>query len=483
MFKQRLKAWGIYKYRRAAEKHATTASQPSTRVVPDGSEPLLAAALLPSMGDGRPDTDGENDASAPDMTWTSCEQSANCTHRDCVQEFFKWPSRHITSTTDLSTCPQSSSPSVLNVPLTAGCVEEVLYYVRQFTESLTSLDLPPRRDSMCTEAAKIVAAIPGHCAHRASPDQCERCTWAEFDYGLEMLATGDIPSAFASFELGCRLARWLLSDPSKYFIRNLFMVFGRNRWESFESLRHRLLGYLAMMASVALGSAHPITKILENIACPGTLEESAEFALRTMLELFEKKLRPAHPDVLLLKRSLSIVLRRQGDYEVSERELQSAIHDSEVHNGVNHKETRRCLRRLAHLYMEVGRLPEAEMVCERILASAPTFISREGSQIPDEISVYTYHHLAEIANAMGNHVKCREWFSKELVAAIRRWGPSGDYSAECIRAALLESSHTPDALAEVVKHYPDILEQVQATAVQAPFIVSKARWCAIRNLV
>lgn len=399
-----------------------------------------------------------------------------------------------------------------------GSVEQVLYYVEQFSDSFGSSNTSPYQPQIpdaAAQARQITSGIANHCSHKTGPYQCERCTWAEFDFGLAMLEDGHADLAMTSFELGCRLARLLLSQPSKLFVRNLVMAFGSARWARFEGFRHKLLDYLALMAQVVLGDDHPIAIILQHVATGNTLVACSEPALRAMITAFEKTSRLAHPDVLLVKRSLSVILRRQQQFSTSEKLLLQAIHDSEVQNGVNHKETRRCLRRLGHLYMQQQRWDEAETVFLRILNSAPglqqaqtsaprhTFSIHTASEeslathsppsswIPDEISVYTYQHLARLSSDRGDDAQTRYWFSKELAAALKRWGPGGEYTAECLSLAMASSSTssllattTPDVLALIVEQYPEILQPgMTGAGVVGGVFVSKARWCAVRNLI
>ena len=282
--------------------------------------------------------------------------------------------------------------------------------------------------------------------------------------------------ALTSFELGCRLAHLLLSSPSKLFIRNLIMAFGSTRWDQFKPFRQKLLEYLALMASVVLGQKHPITIILENVACGDTLAASAEFSLRLMLQLFEQTYHSAHPDVLLIKRSLSVILRRQRDYHASEQILLSAIKDSSSYNGHGSKETRRCFRRLGHLYMEQRRYEEAKTVFQTILrhCSREVSVPRKLDTRRDQC-LYLPASGSNGKRGMGDQIKCRFWFLKELDAAIKRWGVDGEYTAECLQLAYNE-------IPSAVEQYPAIFDQA-AWKAKGAIVISKARWCAVRNLI
>ncbi|ETN46621.1 uncharacterized protein HMPREF1541_00807 [Cyphellophora europaea CBS 101466] len=497
MFKQRFTEWNVFKYAAAARRRQHNSStsftsapvqlsaSPTTDVASTAMSRVSSATSYASSSFSNPFPD---EAEQYTGNWGciqggTCSQAAVCAHRHCIQTF-------LANLEQYNQVPQTSQPPQLSSPYgqpavpRRGSVEKVLYYVEQFSDSWMSPDanthLPCIPDA-ADQAKRITSGISNHCSHKSSPKQCERCTWAEFDFGLAMLEDGHADLAVTSFELGCRLAHLLLSQPSKLFIRNLVMAFGSSRWEKFESFRHKLLEYLALMAQVVLGDNHPITIILQNVAYGDTLVAASEFALRTMIRTFEKTTRAAHPDVLLVKRSLSVILRREQQFQVGEELLLSAIHDSETENGEDHKETRRCLRRLGHLYMQQQRWDEAEAVFMRILDSAPGKQEYAENWVPDEISVYTYQHLARMASDMGDRTKCRYWFSRELVAAIKRWGPQADYATECLQLAYNETP--PDSLHYVVEQYPEILLTAQSLQLQGNVIVSKARWCAVRNLI
>ena len=476
MYKQRFTEWNIYKYKKVVEKRIAKARSAQGSMDNDDAD-SVAMSRWPSATTCSPmPFDDSSCASQPTEDGT-CDEAARCAHRHCIQAFLLQLEQHYNATSGLY--QQKTSFSLLDIgPKRIGSVDQVLYCVQQFSESWMASDSQVHQHHIsdaAAKAAKITSAIKGHCSHRSSPKQCERCTWAEFDFGLSMLEDRHTDLALTSFELGCRLAHLLLSSPSKLFIRNLIMAFGSTRWDQFKPFRQKLLEYLALMASVVLGQKHPITIILENVACGDTLAASAEFSLRLMLQLFERAYHSAHPDVLLIKRSLSVILRRQRDYHASEEILQSAIKDSSSYNGYDSKETRRCFRRLGHLYMEQCRYEEANTVFQTILKTAPGKSVYQESWIPDEISVYTYQHLARMANEVGDQIKCRFWFLKELDAAIKRWGVDGEYTAECLQLAYNE-------IPSAVEQYPAIFDQA-AWKAKGAIVISKARWCAVRNLI
>ena len=361
---------------------------------------------------------------------------------------------------------------------------EVLHHVRTFSLSWLDPDASSHNHHIVNAAAQakqLTSNIAGHCSHKTSANQCERCTWSEFAFGLAMLEEGHSDLAWTSFHLGCRLASFLLSSPSKLFIRNLIMAFGSPRWQQFQELRNRLLNYLAMMSAEILGDEHSITIILKHISRGDALQQCARSALEIMIEVAEMGSLPAHPDILLIKRSLSVILRRAKQYEQAEKVLLSAVHQSEYLNGSLAKETRRCLRRLGHLYMEQCRWDEAEATFMRILDSAPGKDEYKDTWIPDEISVYTYQHLAKMFSDIGDSTRCRYWLSQELMAAISRWGTHGEYTTECLQLAYNETS--PEGLVEVVEQYPEVLVKAESMFRTGKLVISKARWCAVRNLI
>jgi tetratricopeptide (TPR) repeat protein len=484
MYKQRFTEWGVFKYRKAAEKRLAKARltyiQPGhdAKSIPMSRGQSTTTSVSTNTSNGFDDNAEMTEEDADEST---CNQSAVCAHRYCIQKFLLQLQNHYASVARSQRLPETL---LLDTMPYRGSVERVLYYVRHFSESWMMPEANTHQHHIvdaAAKAARITSGIVGHCSHKSSPKQCERCTWSEFDFGLAMLEEDRPDAAMTSFELGCRLAHLLLSSPSKLFIRNLIMAFGSTRWQKHKQFRHKLLEYLALMASVVLGERHPITIILIDVSCGETLVESAEFALKSMIQVFERATHAAHPDVLLIKRSLSVILRRQQDYVVSEQILQSAIVDSTRHNGYDCKETRRCLRRLGHLYMEQKRFGEAEAVYQRILDTAPGKAEYQENWIPDEISCYTYQHLADLSDVTGHQQNCRYWFMKELSAAIKRWGVGAEYTAQCLQVAY--NSLSPEALRSAVNQYPDIFEQAEMRNLTGEVVISKARWCAVRNLI
>ena len=483
MYKQRFTDWGAFKYPAAAKKRIAKGGRSRDQSTYDYTGSVaMSRATSSTTSTSLPMDDVEHRARLFDGKST-CSQSAECAHRRCIQSFlWQLEQQYITVSGPNQSCSPFGIPHGARQRI--GSVEQVLSHVRCFSRSWIVPGSQSHQDHIADAAAKaaqITSGLVGHCSHKSSPKQCERCTWAEFDFGLAMLEDGHKDFALASFELGCRLVHLLLSSPSKLFIRNLVMAFGSTRWKPFEAFRHTLLDYMASMASLVLGDGHDITVILQHVACGDTLAASAEPALRIMLDLFRTTYHAAHPDVLLIKRSLSVILRRQRDYHGSEQILLSAIEDSTRHNGHDCKETRRCLRRLGHLYMEQGRFSEAEAVFRRILDTAPGRSVYQENWKPDEISVYTYQHLARMANDMGDNQMCRYWFMKELDAAIKRWGIGGEYTAECLQVAYNEIPL--EALGSAIQEYPDIFNQAEVRRFKGGIVISKARWCAVRNLI
>ncbi|KPI43001.1 uncharacterized protein AB675_2134 [Cyphellophora attinorum] len=480
MYKQRFYDWGVFKYERArikrVEKNRSLTSAPAPPMF--DSPPLVGSASMSRTSSNTSNRTSFSNHLMDDIEpydlagngWGclqySCPEPAACAHRHCIKTHLSGLQQQQQQQQQFqvqvapTSHPLSGSSPYNYMPIPRhGSVEKVIHCVNQFSDTWMygELNVNDAQQQMLyndAEAANIIADYPGHCSHKASPKQCERCTWAEFDFGLAMLEDGHTDVAVSSFELGCRLAYLLLSAPSKLWIRNLVMAFGSSRWERHEGFRHGILEYLAMMAVYKLGHTHPITVILQCVKEGDTLFAAAEPALRAMIAAFERTTGVADPDILLIKRSLSVILRRQQKFHDSELLLLGAIADSEGARKT------------------------------RVIAShdgdiRATQIDTESSWIPDEISVYTYQHLARMASEMSRLDQCRYWFKQELCAAIKRWGPAGEYTAECLSLAYNEKGD----LRQMVEQYPEVLQKAQWAKSQGRMVVSKARWCAVRNLI
>ncbi|KIW35067.1 uncharacterized protein PV07_01787 [Cladophialophora immunda] len=255
--------------------------------------------------------------------------------------------------------------------------------------------------------------------------------WHQFQHGLNLLEQGDVRTAFADFQRGCAMAEEYLLRPSKYALVSLLLVMGNRRWERHQQVWESVLRFMSSMSAKALGSQHPLAHIMRRIMDWDLMRGVAQTSLTVMLDLNQRKLGPAHPDVLLLQQSQSVELMRQGDFERSESLVQDSCRVSRQVYGPSSPATRNCLRRLGNLYLEQQRWDDAESVFENILALDSAANAYRGPG--DESSVFTCQNLSLVNCRRGDLAKSHYWAQQELDLALKIYGPEDEYYADCVR--------------------------------------------------
>lgn len=195
MFKQRFTEWGVFKYAKAAAKRMQKTGSFTSAPAPQ----LSASPVLPrstsmsrvSSNDSMFSNPFADDTDLPFErqynNWAclqdgTCPQSAVCSHRHCIQQVLSnLQAQHQNS---MPTSHPSSSvyqpPYQQTLVPRRESVEKVVYYVEQFTDSWMSPDMSNanqhRIPDAAAQAARITSGLTGHCSHKSTPQQCERCT-------------------------------------------------------------------------------------------------------------------------------------------------------------------------------------------------------------------------------------------------------------------------------------------------------------------
>jgi hypothetical protein len=201
-----------------------------------------------------------------------------------------------------------------------------------------------------------------------------------------------IPLAFANFNDGCHLFKENLVAKPNFVLRLVVREFGAKGWRNFEIIRQHLFGFILRMTISVLGSSRPLSLALRGFLNADTFHNSAESALKVLIDSGKKDLGAGHKEVFRLMRGLSVVYRSWNDLQLSEQTLQAAIKASEAINGVKNDQTRRCLSRLANHYGDQDRYAEVEAIYEHVLRGMDSV--NDGL---DDITIYTFQNLAKVA--------------------------------------------------------------------------------------
>ena len=327
----------------------------------------------------------------------------------------------------------------LSIPPDTGCVEPVLAYTKVFCEWSTTLSSnlsDPTTDEHLGPARRL---HPFSTAYDSSTNH-PHLFWDKMYFGVNMLERNHPQVAFDSLQQGCDMVKDFLSRGPEHVFQGVFIGLGSYRWDQFQSVQDVLLSFLARMSTILLGASHLVTLLLQNLQTGDVIKRSAEFALRIMLDSFQKRLGSVHPDVLRLKRALCVVLRRQHEYRTSEAILVSAIRESEQLRGYNDGETRQCLQRLSNLYTEQARYGSAMKLTEDAIQRGEAAC---GDELPDQTTIHAMHSGAIIAEQMEDYGKSEYWYMR-LESVLRGKGVGDDNSLRGI-SWLRRRSITPDS--------------------------------------
>jgi tetratricopeptide (TPR) repeat protein len=239
--------------------------------------------------------------------------------------------------------------------------------------------------------------------------------WYKFYLAVVMLRRTEHKVGWILAHEGCQLAMYVLQNPSSSFLSNLYNHFGSHKWDGVESLRMHILHYLAEVTSLLLGARHPLTAILRYLATEGFIASVSEVALKLMLDVYKQALDAMHPDIIETERSLCKVFRRQKEFSTAAERVLTMLEHSERVNGRYHTNTRRCMRRLGHLYRYQERYVDAEQMYRDVVQVAPDSSANPGDL--DDLTLCTVHDLVSIA-FQAQHFETAESWARLAMAAV-----------------------------------------------------------------
>lgn len=240
--------------------------------------------------------------------------------------------------------------------------------------------------------------------------------WYKFYLAVVMLKRKESTMGWKLVNEGCEMTRGALEHPSRNFFANLYNHFGSRKWDEFESLRLYILRFLERMATYTLGVNHPLTVMLRHLAIEGVLRNLSERALWVMLHIYKQALGQMHPDVIQTERSLCKVFRRQKEFDTAEERVNSMLGHSERVYGSYGLRTRRCMRRLGHLYRYQEQYENAEKMYRDVVRFAENSTDkREGL---DDLALCTVHDLVSIAFQTKRFTTAEAWARLAMTADL-----------------------------------------------------------------
>jgi CHAT domain-containing protein len=172
----------------------------------------------------------------------------------------------------------------------------------------------------------------------------------------------------------------------------------------------------------ALGPAHPdVALSLNNLAVlyDSTAQPvKAEPLYQRSLAIREKALGPAHPDVALSLNNLAVLYEATGQYAKAKPLMQRSLAIREKALGPEHPDVALSLNSLAVLYEATGQYAKAEPLMQRSLAI------REKALGPEHPDVATsLNSLAGLYKTTGQYAKAEPLYQRSLAIRKKALGP------------------------------------------------------------
>src|SRR5271155_5581099 len=240
--------------------------------------------------------------------------------------------------------------------------------------------------------------------------------WYKFYLAVVMLKRKESPIGWKLVDEGCKMTRSVLEHPSRNFFTNLYNHFGSRKWDEFDGLRLHILRFLGKMATLILGTNHPLTLVLQHLAVEGVLRDLSGPALRVILRIYKQALGRMHPDVIQTERSLCKVFRRQNEFETAKEGVNSMLRHSAQVYGSYDPQTRRCMRRLGHLYRYQEQYEDAEEMYHNVVWFVENRADKRNGL--DDLALCTVHDLVSIAFQAKRFTTAEAWARLAMTAGL-----------------------------------------------------------------
>lgn len=269
-----------------------------------------------------------------------------------------------------------------------------------------------------------------------------RTFWASFSRGLDLLDVHVKPfarsskllddrarhEAWEAFSEGCELAGAVLGEQHRGLLKLICLLFSDHRWGQFPELRAALFRYFSGMSTKLLGERHPLSIILRLCKNPVVFRNSSQIMLKVILDVSAAHLCGTTAEIGQLERASCDVLRLNGEYADAESMAKTLVKKCEALHGRNNEETRRALRRLAHIYIDQGRNDLAEQVYHDVIERGKEEL---GDDFPDDSCVFAYQNLAKIAIHRGDNFGAQVFWKHAHDGAVYQFGFDDNESCYC----------------------------------------------------
>ena len=297
----------------------------------------------------------------------------------------------------------------------SGMTEFVLLQTKVYADWQSRQSQQYQQMPVLEETGQIAKDLSSHSS--AYPEiGDDQGLWYKFYLAVVMLKRKEPTVGWKLVNEGCEMTRGVLEHPSRNFFTNLYNHFGSRKWDEFEGLRLHILRFLGKMATLILGTNHPLTLVLQHLAVEGVLRDLSGPALRVILHIYEQALGPMHPDVIQTERSLCKVFRRQNEFETAKEGVNSMLRHSEQAYGSYDPQTRRCMRRLGHLYRYQEQYEDAEKMYHNVVRFVENRADKRNGL--DDLALCTVHDLVSIAFQAKRFTTAEAWARLAMTAGL-----------------------------------------------------------------
>ena len=232
--------------------------------------------------------------------------------------------------------------------------------------------------------------------------------WETCELGLDLLCKREYDEASRCFKkVGNSLIFCIRTSPINLF-SGMLMVLGHPEWKEHEPYRQAILNFGERIARVRMGSLHPTTVIFQHLRGDNCIHQATEPALQVSLDVMKSILGSYHPRILSTRRCISIALRRQQRYDISEVYIRSTIADCELYQDQDSRTMRQCLGALATILHDQERCEEAEEICIETLRRGVEFAAKHNETL-DATSMWTIRSLSGLARQRGEITMAEAW--------------------------------------------------------------------------
>ena len=245
--------------------------------------------------------------------------------------------------------------------------------------------------------------------------------WPNVHNCIYLYKLDDVKMAEVLLQQLCSLSSDVLLHLSIDVLRQLLAAFAPVNFQRHPQVRMKLLGHFTRMAEEALGHDNTFTTICRELQKDEDPRNNTEMGLRCMLSSMQLESSPLAFDI---EREIIALLRRNKAFDDAIPMAESLVHFNNSSVKPRSEEKRKADKELAHIYMDIGRLEDAKILCLRRVGNAVARDGLIGHEYHDRITLSALEDLAKIEEESGAMENSATWLQHAAYLAKDIKGPS-----------------------------------------------------------